>query len=42
VDVGKLAQSMGGGGHARAAGCTLTGTLSEVRRAVLAGVAAVL
>ncbi|OHD70418.1 MAG: hypothetical protein A2V99_16890 [Spirochaetes bacterium RBG_16_67_19] len=38
VDVGRLAQSMGGGGHARAAGCTLTGTLSEVRRAVLAGV----
>jgi phosphoesterase RecJ-like protein len=38
VDVGKLAKSMGGGGHARAAGCTLTGTLSEVRQAVLAGV----
>jgi bifunctional oligoribonuclease and PAP phosphatase NrnA len=36
VDVGKLAQAMGGGGHARAAGCTLTGTLSEVRRKVLA------
>ena len=36
VDVGSLAQSLGGGGHARAAGCTLTGTLDEVRRAVLA------
>ena len=36
VDVGRLAQTMGGGGHARAAGCTLTGTLGEVRRAVLA------
>jgi phosphoesterase RecJ-like protein len=36
VDVGRLAQAMGGGGHARAAGCTLTGTLGEVRRAVLA------
>ncbi len=36
VDVGRLAQSMGGGGHPQAAGCTLTGTLSEVRRAVLA------
>jgi phosphoesterase RecJ-like protein len=35
VDVGALAQALGGGGHARAAGCTLTGTLSEVRRAVL-------
>ena len=36
VDVGSLAQAMGGGGHPQAAGCTLTGTLSEVRRAVLA------
>jgi phosphoesterase RecJ-like protein len=36
VDVGRLAQAMGGGGHSRAAGCTLTGTLGEVRRAVLA------
>jgi len=39
VDVGSLAQSLGGGGHARAAGCTLTGTLDEVRRAVLAALA---
>jgi phosphoesterase RecJ-like protein len=36
VDVGKLAQAMGGGGHARAAGCTLSGTLGKVRRKVLA------
>jgi len=35
VDVGRLAQAMGGGGHSRAAGCTMAGTLSEVRRAVL-------
>jgi phosphoesterase RecJ-like protein len=39
VDVGSLAQSLGGGGHARAAGCTLTGTLDEVRRAVLSALA---
>jgi phosphoesterase RecJ-like protein len=42
VDVGVLAQSMGGGGHARAAGCTLTGTLSQVRRAVLAALSPLL
>jgi phosphoesterase RecJ-like protein len=36
VDVGRLAKSLGGGGHAQAAGCTLAGSLSEVRRAVLA------
>lgn len=36
VDVGRLAQAMGGGGHARAAGCTLTGSLGGVRSAVLA------
>jgi phosphoesterase RecJ-like protein len=42
VDVGSLAQAMGGGGHARAAGCTLTGTLAEVRRAVLAALEPVL
>jgi phosphoesterase RecJ-like protein len=35
VDVGELAQALGGGGHARAAGCTLTGSLTEVRRMVL-------
>jgi phosphoesterase RecJ-like protein len=42
VDVGSLAQSLGGGGHARAAGCTLSGTLDEVRRAVLAALALLL
>jgi phosphoesterase RecJ-like protein len=42
VDVGRLAQSLGGGGHPRAAGCTLTGTLRGVRRAVLAGLARLL
>jgi phosphoesterase RecJ-like protein len=42
VDVGRLAQAMGGGGHARAAGCTLTGTLGEVRRAVLSALGRIL
>ncbi|MCZ8512323.1 bifunctional oligoribonuclease/PAP phosphatase NrnA [Paenibacillus filicis] len=29
VDVARLAQSFGGGGHIRAAGCTLTGSMEE-------------
>ncbi|OYD09484.1 DHH family phosphoesterase [Paludifilum halophilum] len=35
VDVGKLAQSFGGGGHARAAGCSLSESGEKVERAVL-------
>ncbi|MFQ5354011.1 MAG: bifunctional oligoribonuclease/PAP phosphatase NrnA [Thermodesulfobacteriota bacterium] len=35
MDVGSVAMSLGGGGHARAAGCTLKGTLSEVKTKVL-------
>jgi len=35
VDVARLAKSFGGGGHVRAAGCTINGTLDEaVRRLV--------
>jgi phosphoesterase RecJ-like protein len=30
VDVAQIAKSMGGGGHARAAGCTLYGKLDDV------------
>jgi phosphoesterase RecJ-like protein len=36
VDVSKLAFQLGGGGHPQASGCTLNGTLEEVRRRVLA------
>lgn len=32
VDVAKLAQQFGGGGHVRAAGCTVEGNLSEVKK----------
>lgn len=32
VDAAKLAQQYGGGGHERAAGCTLKGTLEEVKK----------
>ncbi len=32
VDVAKLAQQFGGGGHIRAAGCTVKGSLEEVKR----------
>ncbi|SMO53893.1 DHH family phosphoesterase [Melghirimyces algeriensis] len=35
VDVGKLAQTLGGGGHARAAGCTLSGSRDEVEQTIL-------
>ena len=35
VDVSALAREFGGGGHARAAGCTVRGTLDEVRQRVV-------
>jgi phosphoesterase RecJ-like protein len=35
ADVGQVASALGGGGHSRAAGCTLSGTFEEVRRLVL-------
>ncbi|MBA4602089.1 DHH family phosphoesterase [Thermoactinomyces mirandus] len=35
VDVGNLAKSFGGGGHARAAGCSISGTLQEAHHRVL-------
>jgi phosphoesterase RecJ-like protein len=36
IDISAVALSFGGGGHAQAAGCLLTGGLSEVRERVLA------
>lgn len=39
VDVGKIAAAFGGGGHANAAGCTVPGSLDEVRQALLRAVA---
>ncbi len=39
VDVNNLAASFGGGGHERAAGCTVRGTLKDVERKVLAATA---
>jgi len=35
VDVSKLALSFGGGGHARAAGCAITGKIEDVKKEVL-------
>jgi len=35
IDVGSVARLLGGGGHAPAAGCTLEGSLEQVRRLVL-------
>lgn len=42
VDVAVIAQRFGGGGHARAAGCVLEGTLEEAKQAVEAAVIAAL
>lgn len=36
VDVAQIAKSVGGGGHARAAGCTLHGNLEEIEQTILA------
>ncbi|PWK12666.1 DHH family phosphoesterase [Tumebacillus permanentifrigoris] len=36
IDVGALAQELGGGGHARASGCTVSGTMEEVKERVFA------
>lgn len=36
VDVAKLAQQFGGGGHVRAAGCTVRGTIEEVKKKLVA------
>lgn len=36
VDVAMVAKKLGGGGHARAAGCTMEGPLDEVKRTLLA------
>ncbi len=36
VDVSKLAEQFGGGGHMKAAGCTVNGSLPDVKRRILA------
>lgn len=38
VHVGRIAAAFGGGGHANAAGCTVTGSLAEARDAVVRAV----
>ena len=38
VNVAKIAESFGGGGHARAAGCSLKGTIEEVKSLVIGSV----
>ncbi|WP_048602456.1 DHH family phosphoesterase [Rubeoparvulum massiliense] len=35
LNVAELAQQFGGGGHVRAAGCTMTGSMTDVKKAVL-------
>ena len=36
VDAAQLAQQFGGGGHARAAGCTVRGSLEDVKKKLVA------
>ena len=36
LDASKFCAQFGGGGHARAAGCTLYGTIEEIRQTVVA------
>ncbi len=40
VDVGQLAKSLGGGGHARAAGCTIHRSLADAKKEVFASLEA--
>jgi phosphoesterase RecJ-like protein len=42
VDVAAIAKSLGGGGHVRASGCTVTGSLPEVKKIVAQKVSAAL
>lgn len=42
IDVAKLCLQFGGGGHARAAGCNLNGSLGSVRQTILKAVSEVL
>lgn len=43
VDVSRIAQGFGGGGHVKASGCTLSGTLEEAERIIVdAALAAIL
>ncbi len=42
VDVSTVAHAFGGGGHRNAAGCTVRGTLPEVKRKVFGALAAIL
>jgi len=42
INVSEIAQRFGGGGHPRAAGCRVRGSLEQVRAEILAGVAAAL
>lgn len=38
INVSELCQTLGGGGHARAAGCTIIGTLDEVKALIIGAV----
>ena len=42
VDVSRLALTFGGGGHIRAAGCSIAGTIAEAKKKVIAAASALL
>ncbi len=42
VDVARIAKSVGGGGHARAAGCTLQGKIEDIEQSLLSKIKEVL
>ena len=42
VDVAKIAEAFGGGGHKRAAGCSISGSLGDVRKKVFNSLSEVL
>ncbi len=39
IDVSAICAKFGGGGHVKAAGCTLEGALSDVKLRLLSGIA---
>lgn len=42
VNVARIAETFGGGGHERAAGCTIAGTLTDIKRSIFSSINEVL
>lgn len=39
IDVCKVAKTFGGGGHIKASGCTLSGTINQVKEQIITAIA---